>query len=115
MTRTVADTFVRDAVSGATTRVSVTAAGAESRDGVQCGSTPAISDDGRYVVFVSDASDLVPGDANGQVDVFVRDRVASTTRRVSVSSAGIERMATVSIRRSRRTGGSSRSSRGRRT
>jgi Tol biopolymer transport system component len=84
------DTFVRDAVSGATTRVSVTAAGAESRDGVQCGSTPAISDDGRYVVFVSDASDLVPGDANGQVDVFVRDRVASTTRRVSVSSAGIE-------------------------
>jgi Tol biopolymer transport system component len=84
------DTFVRDDVSGATTRVSVTAAGAESRDGVQCGSTPAISDDGRYVVFVSDASDLVPGDANGQVDVFVRDRVASTTRRVSVSSAGIE-------------------------
>ena len=42
------------------------------------------------MVFVSDASDLVPGDANGQVDVFVRDRVAATTTRVSASSAGTE-------------------------
>ena len=84
------DTFVRDGDSGATTRVSVTAEGAESRDGFQCGSTPAISGDGRYVAFVSDASDLVAGDSNGQLDVFVRDRVASTTVRVSVSSAGTE-------------------------
>ena len=78
------DTFVRDTSSGETTRVSVTVAVEESRDGFQCGSTPAISGDGRYVVFVSDASDLVPGDTNGQLDVFVRDRVAATTRRVSV-------------------------------
>jgi Tol biopolymer transport system component len=84
------DVFARDAASGATTRVSVTAAGEESRDGFQCGSTPAISGDARYVVFASDAGDLVPGDTNGQVDVFVRDRVAGTTRRVSVSSAGTE-------------------------
>jgi len=84
------DTFVRDTSSGETTRVSVTVAGEESRDGFQCGSTPAISGDGRYVVFVSDASDLVPGDNNGQLDVFVRDRVAATTRRVSVSGAGAE-------------------------
>lgn len=84
------DTFVRDAASRTTSRVSVTAAGEESRDGYQCGSTPAISADGRFVAFVSDASDLVPGDANGQLDVFIRDRVASTTRRVSVSSSGVE-------------------------
>lgn len=84
------DTFVRDAASRTTSRVSVTAAGEESRDGFQCGSTPAISADGRFVAFVSDASDLVPGDANGQLDVFVRDRLASTTRRVSVSSSGVE-------------------------
>jgi Tol biopolymer transport system component len=85
------DTFVRDAAAGTTTRVSLTSTGAESVDGFQCGfAAPAISGDGRYVAFVSDASDLVPGDANGQLDVFVRDRVAGTTRRVSVSSAGTE-------------------------
>ncbi len=83
------DTFVRDARSGTTTRVSLTGGGGESADGFQCGS-PAISGDGRYVVFLSDATDLVPGDANGQLDVFVRDRQASTTRRVSVSTAGGE-------------------------
>ena len=83
------DTFVRDAGSGTTSRVSVTAGGGESAGGFQCGST-AISGDGRYVVFVSDATDLVPGDTNGQLDVFVRDREASTTRRVSVSSAGAQ-------------------------
>ena len=82
------DTFVRDA--GSTTRVSVSTAGEEGRGGFDCGSTPAISGDGRYVVFVSDAEGLVPGDTNGQLDVFVRDRVASTTRRVSVSSSGAE-------------------------
>ena len=83
------DTFVRDTGTGTTTRVSLTAAGAESGDGFQCGA-PAISGDGRHVAFVSDASDLVPGDTNGRLDVFVRDREAGTTGRVSVSSAGAE-------------------------
>ncbi|HJR45757.1 MAG TPA: hypothetical protein VJ927_09150 [Actinomycetota bacterium] len=44
------------------------------------------SADGRYVTFFSDASDLVPDDTNGHGDVFVRDTVAGTTERVSVSS-----------------------------
>jgi Tol biopolymer transport system component len=83
------DTFVRDAGAGTTTRISVTAAGAESTDGFQCGA-PAVSGDGRYVAFVSDAGDLVPGDTNGSLDVFVRDREAATTTRASVSSAGAE-------------------------
>jgi Tol biopolymer transport system component len=47
-----------------------------------------VSADGRYVVFSSDAIDLVPGDTNGQTDVFVRDRSAGTTERVSISSPG---------------------------
>ncbi|MEZ4326487.1 MAG: hypothetical protein R3B40_14835 [Polyangiales bacterium] len=51
---------------------------------------PAISDDGRYVVFASAATNLVPGDTNGVTDVFVRDRVASTTTRVSVSTASVQ-------------------------
>jgi len=84
------DTFVRNAGTGATTRVSVSTAGAEGIGGFDCGGTPAISADGRYVAFASDASELVHGDANGDVDVFVRDRVAATTTRVSVSTAGAE-------------------------
>jgi Tol biopolymer transport system component len=59
--------------------------------GVQGGSSdPAISADGRYVTFDSLASNLVPGDTNGMYDIFVRDRTAGTTTRVSKSSAGVE-------------------------
>src|SRR5204863_379278 len=45
----------------------------------------ALSDDGRYVVFMSNAADLVPGqvDINGAFDVFLRDRFARTTTLVS--------------------------------
>ncbi len=49
---------------------------------------PAISGDGRYVAFTSDASNLIPGDTNDAWDVFVRDRQAEATFRVSVSSSG---------------------------
>jgi Tol biopolymer transport system component len=52
--------------------------------------SPAISADGRYVAFVSAATSLVSGDTNGRSDVFVRDRVAGTTERVSVSSLGAQ-------------------------
>ena len=48
----------------------------------------AVSADGRFVAFWSLASTLVPGDTNGTTDVFVRDRQAGTTERVSVNSAG---------------------------
>ncbi len=47
-----------------------------------------ISADGRYVAFTSQATNLVSGDTNGTYDVFVRDRSAKTTRRVSVGAAG---------------------------
>jgi Tol biopolymer transport system component len=49
-----------------------------------------ISGDGRFVVFASAATNLVAGDANSTNDVFVRDRMAGTTQRVSVSSSGAE-------------------------
>ena len=49
---------------------------------------PSISADGRYVGFSSGASDLVDGDTNAGWDVFVRDREAGTTERVSVTSDG---------------------------
>ena len=52
--------------------------------------TIAISADGRYVAFSSRATNLVSGDTNGVVDVFVRDLQAGATERVSVSSTGAQ-------------------------
>ena len=51
---------------------------------------PSISSDGRYVAFASDATNLVKGDKNGVTDIFVRDLAKRTTKRVSVSSTGVE-------------------------
>src|ERR1700704_4259198 len=53
-------------------------------------STTVLSSGGRFVAFVSEASDLVPHDTNGARDVYVRDRQTGITERVSVSSAGVE-------------------------
>jgi hypothetical protein len=51
----------------------------------------AMTPDGRYVAFVSLATDLVGDDTNGVQDVFVRDRALGVTTRVSVASDGTER------------------------
>jgi Tol biopolymer transport system component len=66
-------------------RVSVTSA--ERQTGGAAPRFLKMSGHGRSVVFDSPASDLVPGDTNREQDVFVRDRNAGTTKRVSVSSA----------------------------
>jgi Tol biopolymer transport system component len=79
--------FVRDRLAGTTERVSVSSAG-EKGDGKS--EDPSISADGTYVAFCSEASNLVGGDNNRRWDIFVRDRVAGTTERVSISSAGAE-------------------------
>jgi Tol biopolymer transport system component len=81
-----ADVFVRDRQTGSTTRVSVSSAEAQV-DGPTGSLAPAISADGRFVAFVSDATDVVPGDTNGAFDVFVRDRTAGTTERGSITSS----------------------------
>jgi Tol biopolymer transport system component len=75
------DVFVRDLQTGETTRVSVAADGAEANGD---SFAPAISGDGRCVVFSSSASNLVPGDANRANDIFLRDRTANTTSRISI-------------------------------
>ena len=82
-----ADVFVRDRKLHKTTRVSVDSAGAQANGD---SSGPSISADGRSVAFVSEASNLVPGDTNGSEDVFVRDRKLHKTTRVSVDSAGVQ-------------------------
>ncbi|MBK8179251.1 MAG: calcium-binding protein [Planctomycetes bacterium] len=74
-TNGVVDAFLRDRWAGQTTRVSVDALGGESNgntDGML-----SMSADGRYVAFDSRASNLVPGDANGVFDVFLRDRCST--------------------------------------
>jgi Tol biopolymer transport system component len=79
------DVFVRDTAAGRTTRVSVDSAGNQANGSSSNG---AISANGRYVAFESVASNLVTGDTNNDVDVFVRDTVAGRTTRVSVAGAG---------------------------
>jgi WD40 repeat protein len=81
------DVFVRDRQTGVTERVSVGSAGQQGDD---TSFEPAISGDGRFVAFASFASNLVAGDTNGSIDVFVHDRVTNVTERVSVDSAGRE-------------------------
>ena len=81
------DIFVRDMVAGTTTRVSVSSSGVESNN---FSLLPTISANGRYVVFESNASNLVAGDTNNTRDVFMRDLVAGTTTRVSVDSSGVQ-------------------------
>jgi len=81
------DVFVRDRRLQVTRRVSVGPGGQQANDGSGSFSV-AVSDHGRYVVFDSFASNLVAGDTNDSFDVFVRDRVAQVTRRVSVGPGG---------------------------
>ncbi|MCW6005119.1 hypothetical protein K1W54_11080 [Micromonospora sp. CPCC 205371] len=72
-------------VAGWTSHISVAAAGGQPNtypDG------SAVSADGRYIAFTSEASNLVPGDTNGALDVFVRDTRTLTTSRVSLTAAG---------------------------
>jgi len=89
-TNGLSDIFVRDRRTGTTRRVSVANSGAQAAEAsTHTGSNaPAVSAGGRYVVFHSDAANLVSADTNRAFDIFVRDRVLHTTRRVSVGDGG---------------------------
>ncbi len=79
------DIFLRDRLNGTLQRVNLSTTG-EQAGGPS--NEPAISADGRFIVFRSNATNLVPNDTNGKRDIFVRD-LQGTTTRVSVdSSAG---------------------------
>lgn len=87
------DIFVRDRETLTTTRVSVTSAG----DQVEADDVwpiafdgPAISGNGRYVAFTTNAATLVPDDENSTYDVFVHDRETGETSRVSLAEDGTE-------------------------
>ncbi|MEA2441724.1 MAG: hypothetical protein QOH76_3148 [Thermoleophilaceae bacterium] len=78
-----AQIYMRDRRRRTTSLVSRSAVG---DPGNLASTNPSISASGRFVAFLSRASDLVPGDTNGAADVFVRDRSAGTTVRASVST-----------------------------
>lgn len=86
-TNGVGDVFVHDRQTTTTTRVSVASGGlqggGESSEGT-------ISGDGRFVAFLSFATNLVPDDTNGEGDVFVHDRQTNTTTRMSVTTGGVQ-------------------------
>jgi hypothetical protein len=82
------DIFVHDRQTGETTRVSVSSSGAQGNG--DSWFQVCLSDDGRFVGFMSYASNLVPGDTNGALDIFVHDRQTDQTTRVSVSSSGTQ-------------------------
>jgi hypothetical protein len=72
---------------GSTSLVSVASDGTQGNDP---SSDPASSSDGRVVAFDSLATNLVAGDTNAEIDVFVRDRQTAETTRVSVASDGAQ-------------------------
>jgi Tol biopolymer transport system component len=68
-------------------RVSVASDGTQANDASY---TPSVSTDGRYIAFQSYASNLVAGDTNNQLDIFVRDRATSITTRENLGPAGVQ-------------------------
>jgi hypothetical protein len=81
------DIFVHDRGTGRTERASVASDGTEANGGSE---EPAISADGRYVVFYNGASNLVPGDSNGLIDIFWHDMQTGKTERASVATNGAQ-------------------------
>lgn len=93
------DVYARDINAGTTELISVSTAGVlGNADSGNYGTMAigtlqqevTVSGDGRYVAFVSRASNLVDGDTNGVADAFVRDRQLGTTVRVSLTSTGAQ-------------------------
>lgn len=78
---------LRDRATGLNEWVSINSAGAP---GNNRSFVSDVSADGRFVVFGSESSNLVPGDTNGREDAFLRDRLTGSVQRVSVSSTGAQ-------------------------
>lgn len=86
------DVFVRDMVTGTTRLVSGATEGVVGLPGTSSLSglsgAREISDDGRYIVFNSFATNLVAGATNGTQHVYVKDMTTGAVLRASVNDAG---------------------------
>lgn len=81
------DVFVRDLTTGQTTRVSTTPTSEQANEGSLF---PVFSPDGSRILFYSAASNLVSGDTNDTLDVFVKDLTTGAVTRVSTSASGAQ-------------------------
>jgi Ca2+-binding RTX toxin-like protein len=86
-TNGVEDVFLKDLQTGAVQRISTSTDGQEGNDGSYWAN---ISEDGRYVLFQSNASNLVVGDTNGVTDLFLKDMQTGTLQRISTAADGAE-------------------------
>lgn len=82
------DLFAHDMLTAETSRLNVRPDGGQANSYVR--SPSAMSSDGRYVIFASLSTNLVPGDTNGFQDAFVRDRALEETFRVTFGADGSE-------------------------
>ncbi len=82
------DVFVRNLVAHHTRRISVGNTTGRQANGSSGGL--GLSGDGRYRLFDSSATNLIAGDTNGKIDIFVRDHHLHTTIRCSVSTTGAQ-------------------------
>ncbi|MCB5175448.1 TolB family protein [Microvirga lenta] len=82
------DVYIKDLLTGTVRQVSTAANGAPATGGDS--DNARFSADGRYVVFESSARDLVPGDTNGERDIFRKDLVTGAVVRVSTAAGGVE-------------------------
>ncbi|MFJ9441998.1 hypothetical protein ACIRRH_09005 [Kitasatospora sp. NPDC101235] len=79
------DVFVRELATGKTTKVSKPLSGATNIDSSY---DPVMPLNDRWVYFTSDVADLVPGDTNGQADIFRHDLRSGHTERVTLTEDG---------------------------
>lgn len=84
-TNITSDIFFRDVLAGTTSRVSVGTGGYQADRQSHMGS---MSGNGRYIVFYSEARNLVPGSTDSDYDIYLHDRLLQTTKLVSVPSNG---------------------------
>lgn len=88
-TNNAADIFLKDLVSGVVTRVSTNSAGEESNRSVSNNTALQFSADGTRLLFSSMASNLVAGDTNETLDLFIKDLVTGAVSLVSSSLGGL--------------------------
>lgn len=81
------DIFIHDRLTSKTSLISQALSSEVANGDSQ---SPSISDDGRYVAFVSTADNLVTGDANGNWDIFVHDRLSGQNTLASIGSNGTQ-------------------------
>jgi Ca2+-binding RTX toxin-like protein len=84
------DIFVKDLLTGSVTRISESAAGAAGNNTATGSTNAAISADGHFAIFSSNATNLVANDTNGKTDLFLKDLWTGAISRISTSTAGVQ-------------------------